>query len=473
MARGKKKESALTPEEKLAQALVPVEEQPYKVPENWQYVFLSGATTRIKRGKAPKYVESSDYPVFAQKCNQKDGTISIAKAQFLNPALVERLDDEEFLRDNDVVINSTGTGTLGRVGFYKSEYAFPYKKVLPDSHVTVVRAEKFVLPQYLFFFLKNTQDYLELQGVGSTNQKELRPETIGAQCFPLPPIAEQQRIVDRIEYLFSKLDEAKEKAQSVLDSFETRKAAILHEAFIGELTAKWRMENGATLENIEKVPLGKLTRIVSSKRIYKEEYVETGVPFFRSSEIVELHDYGMTTPEFFISRQRYEEIKKQYGVPSAGDLLVTSVGTIGKTWIVDGREFYYKDGNLTQVMQCESLDMKYLQYFIKSEFFKQQVSDTVAGSAYNALTIVKFKKILIPLVGLAEQAEIVRILDSLFAKEQQAKEAAEAVLEKIDLLKKSILARAFRGELGTNDPSEESALELLKTILLQEVRYDL
>lgn len=68
-----------------------------------------------------------------------------------------------------------------------------------------------------------------------------------------------------------------------------------------------------------------------------------------------------------------------------------------------------------------------------------------------------------------EQVEIVRILDSLFAKEQQAKEAAEAVLEKIDLLKKSILARAFRGELGTNDPTEESALELLKEILKGDI----
>ena len=180
---------------------------------------------------------------------------------------------------------------------------------------------------------------------------------------------------------------------------------------------------------------------------------------------MDLYDTGYTTPLFYISRTRYEEIKAQYGIPNKGDLLVTSVGTIGKTWIVDDREFYYKDGNLTQVKQCDVLNMKYLQYFIMSSEFKEQVIDTVAGSAYNALTIVKFKKIILPLPSVDEQNELVQMLDTVFSKEQQAKEAAEAVLAQIDIMKKSILARAFRGELGTNDPAEESAVELLKAVV--------
>ena len=144
--------------------------------------------------------------------------------------------------------------------------------------------------------------------------------------------------------------------------------------------------------------------------------------------------------------------------------LVTSVGTIGKTWIVDNRKFYYKDGNLTQVRKSKLLDMRFLQFYIMSPEFKEQIEETVSGSAYNALTIVKFKKIRLPIPSVVEQSRIVRILDGLLTKEQQAKEAAEGVLEQIDLIKKAILARAFRGELGTNDPSEESAVELLKAL---------
>lgn len=144
-------------------------------------------------------------------------------------------------------------------------------------------------------------------------------------------------------------------------------------------------------------------------------------------------------------------------------VFATSVGAIGKTWIVDGREFYYKDGNLTQVKKCNVLNMKCLQYFIKSENFKQ-IKDTVAGSAYNALTIIKFKKILIPVAGVEEQIEIVNTLDSLLSKEQLVREAAEAIIEQIGTMKKAILARAFRGELGTNDPTEESAVELVKKL---------
>ncbi len=218
------------------------------------------------------------------------------------------------------------------------------------------------------------------------------------------------------------------------------------------------------METWEKKALGDITDILSSKRIYKEEYTASGIPFFRSSEVVDLYDTGNTEPTFFISEQRYEEIKNQHGVPGVGDLLVTSVGTIGKTWIVDNRKFYYKDGNLTQVRKSKLLDMRFLQFYIMSPEFKEQIEETVSGSAYNALTIVKFKKIRLPIPSVVEQSRIVRILDGLLTKEQQAKEAAEGVLEQIDLIKKAILARAFRGELGTNDPSEESAVELLKAL---------
>ena len=462
MARGKKKESALTPEEKLAQALVPVEEQPYPVPGNWQYVYLQNIATRIKRGKAPKYVERSDYPVFAQKCNQKDGTISIEKAQFLNPVMVEKIADGEFLQDKDIIINSTGTGTLGRVGFYKAEYAIPYKHVLPDSHITVVRASKGVYPQYLYFFLKQAQEYLELQGVGSTNQKELRPEIIGALSFPLPPAAEQQRIVDRIEYLFAKLDEAKEKAQSVLDSFEARKAAILHKAFTGELTAKWRAEHGVGLDTWKHHAFRELcTNIVrggSPRPAGSPEFYDGPIPFMKVADITRNNSPYVSSAEYSIK----EAGLKKTRMVSANTLLLTNSGATLGVPAICTFETTFNDG-IAAFLGIPEDTLLFYYYFWASKTSDLRAINKGAAQPNLNTTIIGDVEIDVP--SDPEKHEIVRILESLFMKEEQAKEAAEAVLEKIDLLKKSILARAFRGELGTNDPSEESALELLKTIL--------
>jgi len=326
MARVAKKETPLTPEEKLAQALVPEAEQPYQIPENWQYYKISGIAMRIKRGKAPKYVPESEIPVFAQKCNQKDGTISLEKAQFLNPEMMAKITDDEFLQDKDIIINSTGTGTLGRVGFYKEEFAFPYTKVLPDSHVTVVRTSKIVNQKYLFFFLKSKQDYLEQSGVGTTNQKELHPEVVREMPVPLPPLPEQQRIVDRVESLFAKLDEAKEKAQAVVDGFEDRKASILHKAITGELTNQWRISNDIsystwTLKRIDQISYPRAGFAFDSKK-----FTDNGFQIVRMGNL-----YGGTLDlsrnPVFIRPEDVEENAMTRALINDGDILITLTGT--------------------------------------------------------------------------------------------------------------------------------------------------
>ena len=443
---GKKTQAQLTPEEKLQQALVPEAEQPYKVPANWCWTYLKNVSDCLDNFRKP---------INANERNARLGDVPYYGATGQVGWIDDYLTNEEL-----VLLGEDGAPFLDLL---KNKAYLINGKAWVNNHAHILRSKFGTMGNRLLIEYLNSFDFTGF--VTGTTRLKLTQASMNKIIIPLVPLAEQQRIVERIESLFAKLDEAKENMQNVLEGFETRKAAILHKAFTGELTAKWRKQHGVSMDTWEEKKLGDVTDILSSKRIYKNEYVNEGIPFFRSSEIVDLYEYGYTEPKFFISKAVYDEINKKYGVPEVGDLLVTSVGTIGKTWIVDERKFYYKDGNITQVKKNSSINMKYLNYFICSENFKKQVSDTVAGTAYNALTIIKFKNILISIPTLPEQTEIVRIIDGLLAKEQQANELSENALAKIDLIKKAILARAFRGELGTNNPADEPAIELLKRVL--------
>lgn len=465
----KKKEAALTPKERLQAALVPDCEQPFKVPENWAYYRVSGLTERLKRGKAPKYVEASEYPVFAQKCNQKDGTIAMEKAQFLDPDLVEKIDDEEFLKDCDIIVNSTGTGTLGRVGFYRAEFASSYKKVLPDSHITVIRPNRGVFPLYLFFFLKYNQEYLELQGVGTTNQKELKPESIGCILLPLPPLAEQQRIVGRIESMFSKLDKAKETAQAVVDGFENRKAAVLHKAITGELTVQWRKDRGIGMDSWKNK---RLDEVCTSKAGYAFDSKTFGMIGYQIIRMGNLYGgkLDLSRSPVFIEDKRLDESAIQKALIHDGDILITLTGTKYK------RDYGYavRIENppkllLNQRILClsprETVVGNYILYYLQSDIFRNVFFSNETGGVNQGNVSSKFvEKIKIKIPSIDEQLRIVDVLENIIYKEQQAKESAEAVLEQIDLIKKAILARSFRGELGTNDPNDESVVELLNNL---------
>ena len=180
------------------------DEIPFEIPNTWEWLRLENCCSKeIRRGKSPKYTDASGTLVFAQKCNTKYAGIDIGLALYLDENTLSKYPADEYMQDGDVVINSMGTGTLGRVGLYQIADNRSCLPIVPDSHVTVIRSFKNIQSFYLYAFLKANQSNLEKKGEGSTNQKELKPITLKELLVPMPPITEQKQISATIMRKFS------------------------------------------------------------------------------------------------------------------------------------------------------------------------------------------------------------------------------------------------------------------------------
>lgn len=458
-----KKKTALTIEERLQQALVPAEEQPYEVPENWVWVRL-GEVVDVLNGDRGK-----NYP--AKSTLSKEGIPFISAANLCDNIVVEDdllcMSEEQYsklsagkLMLNDIVLCIRGS--LGKHG------KFPFKKGAIASSLVILRSKDRgrLTDGYVMQYLDVPLFYDEIKKYDNgTAQPNLAAKNLELFSFPLPPLSEQQRIVERIEELFAKLDEAKERLQEAADSFAVRKVAILHKAFTGELTKQWRLENGVSDESWEEKTIGEICS--SLKYGTSKKSSDDG-------EVVVLRMGNLQNGEIDWSNLAYtsdEEDIKKYLLKS-GDVLFNRTNSpelVGKTSIYRGEMPAIYAGYLIKLDYEKNIVVgDYLNYYLNSskakEYYMQVKTDGVSQSNINAKKIGEFE---IPLPTLPEQHEIVRLIDDLLARERSAQQATEQALASIDLMKKSILARAFRGELGTNKASEASALELLKQVLAE------
>ena len=455
MARGKEKESP-TPEERLQAALVPESEQPYKVPGNWCWTqlgtYIDFATDYVANGSFASLKQNVAY-------YKEENYAILVKTQDFSNSFTEDLTytdkrGYDFLKKSVLYGGELILSNIGSIGkVFRVPHLNKPMTLAPNSiMIKCYRETDYDLLYYYFLSPFGTEQLYSI--TTGTAVKKFNKTDLKAICLPLPPLSEQQRIVDRIESLFSKLDEAKQKAQEALDSFEIRKAAILHKAFTGELTAQWRKEHGVGMESWEKSRFDEVATI-------KSNLVNP----------LDFPDLPHIAPD---------NIEKKTGVLLEYHTVSEDGVTSGKHRFYPGQILYSKiRPYLSKVVVVNfnglcSADMypieakgnaRCLWYYMLSEEFLEQASSAGSRSVLPKINQKELSALTVVLPTLKdEQEEIVRILDDLFSKEQQAKEAAEGVLEQIDLIKKAILARAFRGELGTNDPTEENAVELLKAL---------
>ncbi|WP_287763177.1 MULTISPECIES: restriction endonuclease subunit S [Megamonas] len=444
----KKKQIELTIEEKLQNALVPKEEQPYKIPNNWCWTYFKDIFY-IENGYAFKKIDYKKEGIpLVRISNIENGIVNINECIYVNK--LEKNEEKYVIEKGDLLIALSGA-TTGKNGvYYLDEIAYLNQRI---GNIKIKNKEK-VLNEYRNYYiaLKN-EDILNLAYGGA--QPNISPKVIEFISIPLSPINEQQRIVNRIESLFTKLDRAKELIENTLAQFEQNKMAILHKAFTGELTVKWRKKNNINEKNFfNKVKLKNVIKLISGRDVSVSlcNDKSIGIPYILGAS-------NIKDNKFFIERW----IENPVVVSEKNDILLSVKGTIGKLYL-QKEEKINISRQIMALRVLNDLNTHYLYYFLlrECERLKFEGNGLIPGISRKDILDLN---ILLP--TLEEQQEIVNILDKLLAKYNKIKNL-EQQLEKIELLKKAILAKAFRGELGTNNPDEESAENLLKEILAEK-----
>ena len=457
----KKKQIELTIEEKLQNALVPKEEQPYKIPSNWCWLY-SNFVVNVRDGThdTPKYI-SEGYPLITSK-NLKNNNIDFDKVNYISKEDYEKINLRSKVDIGDVLFSMIGT--IGNPVLIKGQTNYAIKNVALFKDINLINMTFF----RFYLETKFVIDKMKKEAKGSTQKfvslKYLRNFPI---CYP--SLEEQQRIVNRIESLFTKLDRAKELIENTLAQFEQNKMAILHKAFSGELTAKWREENNIDLSSWQNQSINEVCEINPKKVDTKKLDDNLSVSFIPMPCVSDI--LGKITS---MEIRNLVEVKKGYTNFSEGDILfakITPCMENGKSAIVGKLENDIGFGSTEfHVLRCDTdkINNKFLHYFVRQRKFRDEAKVQMTGAVGQQRVpkiFIEDYKINLPIIE--EQQAIVNILDKVFIKYDKIRDL-QVQIDKIELLKKSILAKAFRGELGTNDPNEESAELLLREILAEK-----
>lgn len=457
MARGKKKEE-LTLEEKLERALVPVEEQLYEVPENWCWTYLKNIA-QWGAGGTPSRKNLAFY----------DGNIPWVKTGELEDDYLYNTKEkisEEAIQKSSAKLFPVGSVLIAMYGATIGKTAILRVEAATNQACACAVCNDSLYNKYLFYYLQFQKNIFIKQGKGGA-QPNISQDIIKKNCIPLPPKVEQQRIVERIESLFAKLDEAKEKVQEVIDGYAIREASLLQKAISGELTKEWREKNGTSKINWKTISLrdcgtwfGGGTPTTS-----KKEYWNGGtIPWITSKD---MKDRLIVDSLLHITQAGVNNSSARY-CDKPAVLFVMRSGILRRILPVCMVKVPFTVNQDLKAVIPEKIQQKYL-YWACTAYEKDIRENCMkSGTTVESIEAKKLLEYKLPLPCEREQVVIVDAIEDLMQKEESAKRWALQILERIEIMKKSILAKAFRGELGTNNSDEESSIELLKQILEEE-----
>lgn len=446
----KRKDKTQSPEERLQEMLVPESEQPYPVPENWCWTTIDAINQYQGMSLNPRENPDKKYELYS---------VPSLDNNFPEIVLGKNIGSTKQLVQKGDVLLCKINPRLNRVW---QVHAYTSDDLLASSEWIVVRNHNLNAGYLRFYFQSSSfRKYMlsNVSGVGGSLMRA-KPKYVGTYPIPIPPLPEQQRIVDRIESLFSKLDAAKTKAQAVIDSHESRKAAILHKAFTGELTKKWREENNISFEDWSFQPLKDCGTWSGggTPSISHPEYWDDGdIPWVTSKD---MKSDVIAQTQICTNQLGIENSSAIYSEKPAV-LFVTRSGILRRTLPIAVIERPFTVNQDLKVLTPTDISVRYLFWACKSAEKKILSTCMKSGTTVESINFDRLKEFSIPVAPKEEQKAIVKTLEQLIRRENQATDAAGKIILQIDAMKKYILNRAFRGELGTNDPREESAVGLL------------
>ena len=407
------------------------ENVPFEVPKGWAWTRFGSICKKLTDGSHnPPPKRSNGYTVISAQ-NIKNGKIIFTdKDRYTDEIGFQKENPRTQITKGDIILGIIG-GSIGNVAIY--DLSDP---VVAQRSISII--DTYVLNIYCFYLLQSTifQSLFLEKSIGNA-QAGIYLGELDKLYIPLPPIREQNRIVSEIKRWFTLIDEIEQGKADLQTTIKQTKSKILDLAIHGKLVPQDPNDEPASelLKRINpkaeitcdnghygKIPqrwalvkLGDLFDAISAKRVLKSEWKTKGVPFYRAREIAKLSECNEVVNELFIANEHYNELKKKYGVPEPGDIMLSAVGTIGKSYIVKNTDkFYYKDASVLCLRNYNKLNPIYFSMLFSSSFLQNQMNEYSKGTTVDTITLERLKSYIIPLPPLEEQKRIVVKIAELF-----------------------------------------------------------
>ncbi|MFZ3441483.1 restriction endonuclease subunit S [Vibrio harveyi] len=432
-----------------------------ELPKGWVETNFEEVSDYIQRGKGPKYTEYSEYPVVNQKAVRWFG-LQEEHLKYVHPEQWDKWDEQRYIREGDILWNSTGTGTIGRA-CHIDRIQLAKAKVV-DSHVTIVRTSELIDSKFAFYWIKHPEIQNNINGLynGSTNQVELSKKIVQSTRIPLAPLAEQKRIVEKLDEVLAQVDTIKARLDGIPALLKRFRQSVLASAVSGKLTedsnADWvgcHLSDVSTFQNGYAFKSGWFSdegdyQVIKLGNV-KDDFLKLDA-----------------APAYLSSKLGLEHIKFK---PEIGDILLSMTGTkfkrdYGFCCMVDRELPILINQRVGRIIPKRDKVMPdFLHLFLRSEVFRNQFFAGETGGVNQGNVGSKhIMAIQLSVPDLELQIEIAKKARLLFTFADTIEAQVKKAQARVDNLTQSILAKAFRGELVPQDPNDEPADKLLERI---------